>query len=135
MYLMVKSGFFEVDRWDGSPVPEPQHQAEIEELVAMGRSMGVEGIAVVRCRHQAELVALLRRYSTRQHRIWKSPPGWDYEWRAYLTLAEWAAVMAQVGADLSYRNFKSWCHGSAPWQAELAHAVWTAAFTDARRRH
>jgi hypothetical protein len=129
MYLHCKAGFFEVDRWDGTPVPIPQHQLEIDELVAVG----AEGIIVVRCRQRAELEDLMRRYSKRQHVIWKSPPGWDYQWRVYLTLAEWCKVMALVGADLDYRNFKAWTTSHAPEQQALAHDIWGAAYRDGNR--
>jgi len=123
VYLHCKTGFFEVDRWDGSPVGREDHQAAIDEL----RAGGAVEIAVVRCRDRAQLRDLLKHFAPRQARIWKSPPRWDYPFRVYLTLAEWASTMASVAAGLDYRNFKSWTKANAPAQAALAYDIWGVA--------
>jgi hypothetical protein len=124
MYLQCKAGFVEVDRWDGTPVPVPAQQAAIDRLRFQ---VGNPGVVVVRCRSRGDLRELLTGYGPARRRVWKSPPGWDYEYRAYLTLGEWAVTMANIAGDLDYRNFKSWCHASAPAHAPLAHRIWHAA--------
>lgn len=127
MYLHCKQGFVEADRWDGMPLPleAELHRSELAAAAALSPERRV---IIARSRERstlAELTAFVRRNVP----VLESPPAWDYPWRAYLTVDEWAVIMAAVADDLDYRNFKSWCHANADHsRAWLAHEVWTAAF-------
>jgi hypothetical protein len=122
VYIHCKSGFFEVDRWDGTPFESASHQKEVDKL----RDGGDE-IVVVRTRRWEALVELLERYTQVKRRIWESPAGWDYQFRAYLTRCEWAATMSRIAMDLDYRNFKSWITKNGREQHDLALRIWQAA--------
>lgn len=123
MYLHTKYGFVEVDAWDGQPLPLKTHQREVDGLLLRSPV-----VVVVRSRQRRTIAALLDfAPSDTDRKIFKSPPGWDYEYRVYLTPDEWAMVMARIALDLDYRNFKSWTTKNSPKQHALAHAIWHAA--------
>jgi hypothetical protein len=119
MYLHCKFGFVEADAWDGTPVPDPEHEREL-------RAVGTPRVIVARSRRRDTLERLLELVDqVRDIAILQSPPTWDYEWRAYLSVAEWAEVLTYVAFNLDYRNFKSWCSKNAPIDdVRLAHGIW-----------
>lgn len=129
MYLQFKHGFVEVDRWDGSAVPNQEHMDALK--LASGAPEVNRPVAVIRSRERDTI-----KWITAQYRILtfadpapvlRSPPGWDYEWRCYLSLGSWGQVMASIATDIDYRNFKAWTRGgghSRDRRAWLAHAIW-----------
>jgi hypothetical protein len=122
MYVQCKAGFFEVDRWDGSPFPVREQQEDVNDVAASRL-----GVVVVRCRHRKDLEQLLLHYSKGGRRIWKSPKGWDYAYRTYMTPLAWGEIMRNVAVDLDYRNFKAWTRGGEARHHRLAHDIWEAA--------
>jgi hypothetical protein len=119
MYLMTKAGFFEIDRWDGTPVPEHPFLKLPKQFI-------------VRARARRDLERFREKYLPEQDvPIRKSPPGWDYEFRVYLTEREFGIAMAAVANDVDYRNFKSYCGAHVPDLDVLAHAVWESSFDTA----
>lgn len=134
MYVQNMLGFVEADRWDGHPLKQyPEHQRAIDNAASCS---ALDKVIVVRSRREGTVAAYanliidgrLPGAAPRDIRIFRSPPGWDYEWRIYLSAEEWGACMAHMAQSLSYRNFKSTCHERAKWQADLAHAIWDAAY-------
>ncbi len=121
MYLHCKQGFVEADAWDGSPLPLPSHQDIVTTLARQGQ------VIVVRSRRAETLAGLIGLLDTgRDLAPLASPAGWDYQWRVYVTAAEWSAILGAVALGLDYRNFKSWTHDHRPDQYKLAYAIWDA---------
>lgn len=132
MYLHCEHGFVEADAWDGQPIPLDDHQVEVDCLIGV-----VGAVIVVRSRRSdtiAELIADLPRAHMGgvlpQIKIHASPPGWDYEFRAYLTPIEWGACLTRVAMNLDYRNFKHTMQDRKPREYPLALAIWNAANRD-----
>lgn len=126
MYLQCKYGFVEADAWDGTPVPVKSHQKELERV----RATGLTPI-IVRARRREVLTSLCRlaRIEPTRRFVRKSPPGWDYEWRMYVSNQVWGYMMRAVAMDLDYRNFKKWCAANSDDEhSELAHDIWGSAF-------
>ena len=122
MYLQCKRGFVEADRWDGSPVPDAQQQKAILQCKRDGGT-----VIVVRSRELETITKLLADVGI-SRRTFESPPGWDYPFRAYVTIGEWAQVLAGVAFGLDYRNFKSWTGQHKPNDHHLAYDIWQAAY-------
>lgn len=122
MYLQCKQGFIEADRWDGQRISIKEHQLVIDKL--MRRKHGF--VVVLRSREQSTLSELVGRIAPKRQ-VFQSPPGWDYEWRAYVTSTEWAQIMSTIVGDLDYRNFKNWCSANKPKDRQMAYDVWHAA--------
>ncbi len=129
MYLHCKHGFVEADRWDGNPVGLPEHAAMIAAISNAGHA-----VIVVRSRRRDTLHSLvgdMPRYKAQgilpRIVVLASPPGWDYEFRCYLSAAEWGMVLVRVAMGLDYRNFKSWTSLRAPQEGQLAIDIWHAA--------
>jgi hypothetical protein len=131
MYLHCKAGFVEADRWDGSPIPLATHQRAVRRLLVADRKGGCK-VIVMRSREEATLVQLVRGVG-RKVKVYESPVGWDYEWRAYVTDAEFGTILYHVVAGLDYRNFKSWTTKWAPDQHGLALDIWHAAHAAGER--
>lgn len=138
MYLHCRHGFVEADAWDGQPVPIKSHRDVMDALVKVAGA-----VIVVRARRSDTLAALAERLPRRHAcgllpkiEVIKSPPGWDYEWRMYLTAVEWGMCMTTVAMDLDYRNFKHTAqagHGIDRREYALAYDIWTAAYKDVPR--
>lgn len=125
MYLQCKMGFVEADRWDGTPIVELIHAGELRSAFKRSKdALSHEGVIVVRSRVRSTLVELTHLLDSVDHKVLRSPPEWDYKWRVYLTMDEWAEVMNKIALGLDYRNFKSWTHEKSPGQSALAHAIW-----------
>lgn len=118
MYLQCKHGFIEADRWDGTPIPIETHMRAIKKLVG--------GVIVLRSR-RFKTLQKLNKSIRRNVRIWKSPKGWDYEFRSYVTMNEFTLILMDAVFDIDYRNFKNWTHSHDKDHAELALDVWHAA--------
>jgi len=134
MYLMCKEGFVEADRWDGARLPDANgveaHRVALGVAIAAARDGRV---TIARSRERSTLLELVA-FVRRDVPVLESPAGWDYPFRVYLTADEWAVVMAAIGDDLDYRNFKSWCAANAPAPRKaLAHDLWSDAFWAVRR--
>jgi hypothetical protein len=138
MYLHCRHGFVEADAWDGQPVPVKAHQVIMD---ALAKAFGV--VIVARARRKDTLRALVDRLP-RTHEagvlprieVIRSPAGWDYEWRVYLTPVEWGMCMTSVAMDLDYRNFKHTAQDGKdinPREYALAYAIWTAAYQNVVR--
>ena len=130
MYVQCKQGFVEADRWDGNPIPDATHMAELVEardkFAHRDHDRGALTVIVMRSREEDTIEDLLE-YLTRRVRVLASPPTWDYEFRAYVTAAEWAAILAAVVEEIDYRNFKSWSGAhSNPARVRMAHSIWHA---------
>lgn len=126
MYIQFKQGFIEADRWDGSEIPVKEHQAAaLNALKFSGRNGGERGVIIVRARER-QTIEWVNSCCGAGFAV-KSPPGWDYEWRCYLTAVEWGKALAQIAADLDYRNFKAWSHSGPTNREDLAHRIWHAA--------
>lgn len=133
MYLHTKAGFVEADAWDGSPVPNKTHMAELQ--AAAARCTGHEAVIVVRSRYKETILDLLAAAFKGKADVLASPEDWDYEFRCYLTASEYASVLVAVAMGLDYRNFKTWCaHHQGGKQHKLAHDIWHAAHADGHRR-
>lgn len=138
MYLHCRHGFVEADAWDGQPLPLRGHQMILD---ALARVFGT--VVVVRSRRADTLQALVEHLPRRiaggvLPRITelKSPPGWDYEWRTYLTPVEWGMCMTRVAMDLDYRNFKHTAHDGKDInrrEYDLALGIWNAAYRSVPR--
>ncbi len=122
MYLQSKFGFVEADAWDGSPLPAIEHDIELRNAV----ETGTPRVIVTRSRKQETIVRLLELVAPqRRILVLESPPTWDYQWRAYLTVEEWAEILSYVAFNLDYRNFKSWCGQNADAdEIRLARGIW-----------
>lgn len=127
MYLHCKRGFVEADRWDGSPIPDPAQQKVVQRIRRGGAI-----VVVARSRERSTLVELLDAVRI-AGTIFESP-GWDYPFRVYLAVEDWACVLAGVALELDYRNFKSWTGAHRPDQHHLAYDIWQAAFNAGPRR-
>lgn len=133
MYLHFKSGFVEVDQWDGTMTGDAEHDGVLS-------SIGKHPIPiVVRSRTRSTLVHMatlfLHHYPGAPlsgKYVYESPKGWDYEFRSYYTKDEFACIMTQIVMDLDYRNFKSWTAEHAPAQRELAGDIWHVAHQQVR---
>lgn len=123
MYLHCKFGFVEADAWDGARLPDALHERELR---AAADATDRAHVIVARSRRRDTLEQLLELIdATRPIVVLESPTGWDYQWRAYLTVVEWAEVLTFVAFNLDYRNFKSWCGANAnAEQVQLAHGIW-----------
>lgn len=122
MYIQCKQGFIEADRWDGQRIPVEAHQKVVERLAKKPN----QTVIVLRSRERATLADLVGRVADRR-KVYESPQGWDYQFRAYVTSGEWAAILSTIVGDLDYRNFKSWCTANKPKDHRLAHDIWHAA--------
>jgi hypothetical protein len=139
MYMQCKQGFVEADRWDGQRLTIQAHQTQVNRLRRRSPSGAV---VVVRSREQATLVDLVGLLTCRvQHmpkarprKVYPSPPGWDYEWRVYVTAEEWGQILTSVALGLDYRNFKSWTTRHKPADHRLAHDIWHVAHEDGVRK-
>lgn len=131
MYLQCKHGFVEADRWDGAPIQNAAMQSLILKLAGKSREIPV---IVVRARARGVLTGLLLDANILNRKVFKSPEGWDYEYRAFMTLGEFQDMLAAVALGLDYRNFKSWTGTNDRKQEDLAHAVWHAAHDNASRQ-
>lgn len=127
MYLHCRYGFVEADAWDGATIPVAAQQQEAAALAAAGAG----SVIVVRSRRQDTLLDLvegLPRFASGgvlpELMIYESPPGWDYEWRCYLTATEWGACLTRVAMGLDYRNFKHTMQDESPTEYPLALAIW-----------
>lgn len=123
MYLQCKQGFVEVDAWDEQVIPVPQHQRLVRACV---KRSSVGKVAVIRSREEITIKALLKEHGVRA-KVLASPPGWDYQYRAYIPLELWARIMEGVAMGLDYRNFKTWCSNNTPKRYKLASDIWHAA--------
>lgn len=135
MYLHSKHGFVEADAWDGTPMALPEHQSEVEAVASVTGT-----VIVVRSRRNDTIAELIRNLPRAhgggvvpQIKIYESPAGWDYEWRAYLTPIEWGGCMTSVAMELDYRNFKHTMQAHTPREYPLAKAIWQAAHTHVER--
>jgi hypothetical protein len=135
MYLHCKRGFVEADRWDGSPIPDPVQQKAVQRLrrgrladfIAGGRE-----VIVARSRERETLEQLLGDVRIKRRQVFETLT-WDYPFRVYLAVDEWARVLAGVALELDYRNFKHWTTDHRPDQHQLAYRIWQVAFDAARR--
>jgi hypothetical protein len=121
MYFQAKCGFFEVDRYQNTPVPA------VDGVVPKNDDI------IVRARKEVDLYHLLKVYCPQSVPPSQQPkllhtPQWDYPYRAYMSEELWAATMAAIARDLSYQNFKKWTARTSPRQAELAHDIWAAGY-------
>lgn len=121
MYIHIPMGFFEIDRWDGEPIPVESHMKIVNELKTIGQN-----IYVVRSRDKKALDALCSEMLGEIETL-ESPGDWDYEYRVYLTHSQMLTAWAVILVSISYRNFKAFTHEAAPEQYDLAQAIWTAA--------
>jgi hypothetical protein len=121
MYLHCKRGFVEADRWDGSPIPVAEQQAQ---AIACAERGGA--VIIARSRDGVTLVALLAD-SGIDAKVFHSP-AWDYPFRVYLTLDEWALMLTGAAFAIDYRNFKHWTSAHQRGQYELAMRIWQAAY-------
>lgn len=134
MYIQCTHGFVEADRWDGQTIPLRTHQTAAKRVKARSAS---QTVVVLRSREEATLVALVASLAPDRgvfhakrlqgRKVYRSPQGWDYEFRAYVTAEEWGQILTKVALDLDYRNFKSWCTKNKPQDHKLAHDIWHAA--------
>jgi hypothetical protein len=140
MYIQYKHGFIEADRWDGNMDMPLEH---VDAICAAHASIDAKTIArsviplvvpviVVRSRdHETidDVLTTLRCQVTHSRIVLRfHTPEWDYPWRAYVTVHEWARVLADVALGIDYRNFKKWCAAHANERDQyLAHAIWRAA--------
>jgi hypothetical protein len=122
MYLHCKRGFVEADRWDGSKIPDAAQHKAVKQCKRDGGT-----VIVVRSRELETLQTLLGDVGISRP-TFESPPGWDYQFRAYVTIDEWARVLAGVAFGLDYRNFKSWTSSHRPDDHRLAFKIWQAAY-------
>ncbi len=135
MYIQCKQGFVEADRWDGQRIPIQAHQRAVYRLRRRSPS---QSVVVLRSREHATLVALLALGADqaaggcRGRKVYESPAGWDYQFRAYVTAEEWGWILGEVALGLDYRNFKSWTTAHKPKDHKLAHDIWHAAHDAAR---
>ena len=123
MYLHCKTGFYEVDRYQNTPIDAcamaeggaKEYRPETDDII-------------VRARTREDLERLLELYADDPMTV--SPilhtPQWDYQWRVYMSEASWALMMSTIAYDLDYRNFKAWTSNHAPDQHRLAYAIWEA---------
>lgn len=133
MYIQFKHGFIEADRWDGTPLPVPAHQAAA--LAAESGPDGYHAVIVVRARECDTIGSVTRLVSDRRVLVLQSPPDWDYEWRCYLSAEEWKCTLAEVAYNVDYRNFKAWSRRSSVGREKLAHDIWHAANEALRSDH
>ena len=122
MYIHIPMGFFEIDRWDGEPIPVESHMKIINQLRTTGQN-----IYIIRSRDKKSLEKLCAEMHAKQTKPLKSPADWDYEYRIYLTHEQMLTAWAVILVSISYRNFKAFTHEAAPEQYNLAQAIWTAA--------
>jgi hypothetical protein len=116
MYLHCKAGFFEVDRWDGTPMK--------------GRfAIHAPDSIIVRARRAEDLADLIRDYVPGEVVAFHTPQ-WDYPFRCYLTEDQWSQAMSAIARDLDYRNFKHWSGETDSRNEKLAHDIWTVALAD-----
>ncbi len=118
MYIQFKHGFIEADRWDGNTALPAEHLQAIKDA-------GNSAVIVVRSRERSTIEWAARAGAPeRQVAVFRTPT-WDYEFRCYLSVSEWAAALAAIAADLDYRNFKAWSGAhSTRERSELAHGIW-----------
>ena len=128
MYVQCKQGFVEADRWDGNTIPSVDHMAALVEARDKFAHRGEAALTVIVMRSREEdTLEDLMEYLTRRVRVLESPPSWDYEFRAYVTAAEWSAILEAVVEEVDYRNFKSWSGAhSNPNRVRMAHSIWHA---------
>lgn len=123
MYLHNKDGFFEIDKWDGSPI--------------QGVALPVGApYMVVRARHQEDIERFIDSlfFADGSHVFngdFYHTPQWDYPYRAYVLADDLVTYLTQAVADVDYRNFKHWCSENDREQYGLAHRIWEASFKDA----
>lgn len=121
MYVQCKQGFVEVDRYDGSI-----NQLPTAHLVAISKATATDpgcSVMVVRSREKSTLEFATSRLN-RSLVIFRTP-SCDYEFRIYVTLSEWVAILAAFSSGIDYRNFKNWAHNNSSIEhAALAHGVW-----------
>ena len=136
MYLHCKHGFIEADAWDGSEIPNLPEHTKVLAALSLNRPA-----IILRSRRRDTLHALLRalpRYKSALVTlpviaVLESPPGWDYEYRAYVSVWEWGEVLTGVALGLNYRNFKHYTREHAPQEAQLAADIWHAAARTGKR--
>ena len=135
MYLHSQTGFYEIDLHDGARIPVRSHMENIKPLIKAGLP-----VFVIRARDKQaiDLIVNLIRVSVPfafpfTPKTFKSPPGWDYEYRTYLPLAALSVFMTTTINSIDYRNFKAHTKRHAPREYDLAHGIWTEAFKHAKR--
>ena len=144
MYLHTKYGFVEADLWDGAAIPNKLQSSALDAALAATSCVGAK-VVVARSRYKQTLVDLVALLGSAARfigsvepepiEVLASPQGWDYEFRCYLTTAEFAGILSMVVVNLDYRNFKTWCskHQGAV-QYKLASDIWHAAHKDGGRK-
>lgn len=131
MYVHCKAGFVEADRWDGQRIPVQAHHAAV---CGLRRKSPSRTVVVLRSRARATLGVLVSLIGSRR-KVYESPAGWDYPFRAYVTAEEWSRILAEVALGLDYRNFKSWTAANCnETDRQLAHEIWHAAHAAAADR-
>ncbi len=129
MYIHCKRGFFEIDQWDGTLIPDAVHQNIINTLVSRATQRGHEkptqAVVVIRSRRRDSLHAIIK--GMKHLFVTASPREWDYAWRVYALKEDLVLIMGRLAGDIDYRNFKMTSHQRFPQEEKLAHAIWHAA--------
>jgi hypothetical protein len=103
MWLFTKRGFFSAvaDHKDPDTIwVRGRVRDDVENLAGLGRSMGLRIGAVL------------------------TSPGRDYRYRVSIPKGEWMVLLARLGLEIDYPNFKSEIRAEDPERERLYGEVW-----------